>query len=218
MQQSINILPASTKKTTTTIMAPKTAIIIYSLYHHVAKMAESVKAGVEKAGGEASIFQIQETLSDEVLTLMHAPPKPSYPIASLETLETYDAFLFGIPTRYGNFPAQWKTFIDSTGSLWAKGALYHKPAGIFVSTGTGGGNEMTVVNALSTLAHHGMIYIPLGYKPVFAQLTNLTEVHGGSAWGAGTFAGSDGSRTPTALELEVAEIQGQTFYEAVQKF
>lgn len=64
-----------------------------------------------------------------------------------------------------------------------------KYAGIFVSTGTpGGGQESTAIAAASTLAHHGIIYVPLGYKTAFSQLANLTEVRGGSPWGAGTFA------------------------------
>lgn len=46
---------------------------------------------------------------------MHAPPKSDIPVVDAATLEKYDAFLFGIPTRYGNFPAQWKTFWDTTG-------------------------------------------------------------------------------------------------------
>lgn len=41
---------------------------------------------------------------------------------------------------------------------------------------------------MSTLAHHGMIYVPLGYKTTFNILADLSEVRGGSAWGAGTFA------------------------------
>ena len=41
---------------------------------------------------------------------MYAPAKPTdVPVLSDPTvLEQYDAFLLGIPTRYGNFPAQWK--------------------------------------------------------------------------------------------------------------
>ena len=39
----------------------------------------------------------------------------------------------------------------------------------------------------------------------------------GSPWGSGTFAGSDGSRQASAIELEVAEIQGKTFYETISK-
>ncbi|OBA21822.1 flavo protein WrbA [Metschnikowia bicuspidata var. bicuspidata NRRL YB-4993] len=200
-------------------MAPKVAIITYSLYRHVATMAESVKKGVEIAGGKADIYQIAETLSDEILTKMHAPSKPDYPIATLDTLTLYDAFLFGVPTRFGNYPAQWKTFWDSTGGLWASGALHGKPAGFFVSTGTpGGGQETTIINALSVVVHHGMIYVPLGYANAFGQLTNMEEVHGGSPFGAGTYAGVDSSRTPSTLELEIAKIQGSSFFKTIQKF
>lgn len=201
-------------------MAPKNVgIIIYSLYGHIAKLAEAAKSGVEATGAKATIYQVPETLPDEVLTKMHAPPKPDYPIATPDTLTEYDAFLFGIPTRYGNFPAQWKAFWDRTGGLWAKGGLHGKAAGVFVSTGTpGGGQEVTVLNTLSTLTHHGIIYVPLGYKNTFPLNTNLEVVHGGSAWGAGTFAGADGSRSPNEIELEMAKIQGKAFAETVQKF
>ena len=73
------------------------------------------------------------------------------------------------------------------------------------------------MSILSTLTHHGIIFVPLGYKHTFAQQTNLEEVHGGSAWGAGTFAGSDGSRQPTALEQELATRQGKMFYETLAR-
>jgi NAD(P)H dehydrogenase (quinone) len=199
-------------------MTKNVAIVIYSLYGHIAKLAEAAKVGVEAAGAKATIYQVPETLPDEVLKLMHAPPKPDYPIASRETLTEYDAFLFGIPTRYGNFPAQWKAYWDTTGGLWAKAALQGKYAAVFVSTGTpGGGQEATVMNTLSTLTHHGIIYVPLGYGPAGVLQTNLDEVHGGSPWGAGTFAGADGSRQPTKLELGIAEAQGKYFAETVAK-
>ncbi|KAL1728046.1 flavoprotein-like protein [Schizophyllum commune] len=200
-------------------MAPKVAIVIYSMYGHIAKLAESVKAGVEAAGGSVTIFQIPETLPENVLQLLHAPPKPDYPIIDADKLATFDAFIFGIPTRYGNFPGQWKAFWDTTGALWAKGALAGKFASAFVSTASpGGGQEITISNTLSTLVHHGIIFVPLGYAQTFAQLTNLNEVHGGSPWGAGTFAGGDGSRQPSALELEIAKTQGKQFWEIVSKY
>lgn len=150
---------------------------------------------------------------------MHAPGmNQSIPVASAETMESYDAFLFGVPTRYGNYSAQWKAFIDHLGGLWMRGALQGKYFGIFVSTASqGGGQESTCIAAMSSWVHQGMVYVPLGYRHTFAQLTNLSEVHGGSPWGAGTFAGGDGSRQPTPLELEIAEIQGKHFYETVAK-
>ena len=132
-------------------------------------------------------FRVAETLSADVLKMMHAPPKPNYPIITPDILATYDAFLFGIPTRYANHPAQWKAFWDSTGGLWASGGLAGKYAGVFVSTaGPGGGQETTIFNSLSVLAHHGINYVPLGYKHAFPQLTNLDEVHGG-AWSSNCF-------------------------------
>ncbi|KAG1845576.1 flavoprotein-like protein [Suillus tomentosus] len=199
--------------------SPKVAIIIYSMYGHIAKLAEAVKAGVESAGGSVTIYQIAETLPEEVLVKMHAPPKPSYPILAPSELASFDAFIFGVPTRYGNFPAQWKAFWDATGGLWLSGALAGKFASVFVSTGTpGGGQEATIINSLSTLAHHGIIYVPLGYKNTFAQLANMTEVRGGSPWGAGTYAGPDGSRQPSALELELGTLQGKGFWEIVSKY
>ncbi len=90
--------------------------------------------------------------------------------------------------------------------------------GLFVSTATaGGGQESTCISALSSWVHQGMIYVPLGYANTYPLMAELTEVRGGSPWGAGTFASGDGSRQPTAKELELAEAQGKSFYETVAK-
>jgi len=199
-------------------MAPKVAIVFYSMYGHIAKLAEAEKEGLKKAGIDADVYQIAETLPEEVLGKMYAPPKSDIPVIDADTLEKYDAFLFGIPTRFGNFPAQWKTFWDTTGKQWSTGGFWGKYAGLFVSTASsGGGQESTAIAAMSTLAHHGIIYVPLGYKFTFPQFANLSEVHGGSPWGAGAFAAADGSRQPSALELEVATIQGEQFGKHILK-
>ncbi|KAL5641305.1 hypothetical protein ACGC1H_001704 [Rhizoctonia solani] len=199
-------------------MAPRVAIVIYSMYGHIGKLAEHVKTGVASAGGSAEIFQIAETLPAEVLTKMGAN-KPSYPELDPANLVNYDAFLFGVPTRYGNMPAQWKSFWDRTGGLWMQQALHGKYAGVFVTTGTpGGGQEQTVSNLISTLAHHGINYVPLGYhSKAFALLTSFDKPHGGSPWGAGAFAGADGSRQPNEIETGLAEAQGASFYEKVSR-
>lgn len=196
----------------------KIAIVFYSMYGHIKQLAEAEKKGIEKAGGTADLYQVAETLPEEVLTKMHAPAKD----AAIPTLDDptklleYDGILFGIPTRYGNMPAQWKTFWDKTGQIWSTGGYWGKKAGVFVSTGTlGGGQESTVLATMSTLAHHGLIYVPLGYAKSFPLMADLSEVHGGSPWGAGTFSGADGSRQPSAKELELATIQGEEFYKAV---
>ena len=88
-----------------------------------------------------------------------------------------------------------------------KGALVGKVAGVFTSTGTGGGNESTIMTFAATLVHHGMIFVGLPYT--CPELADVSEVKGGSPWGAATFAGADGSRKPTAKELAQARFQGR---------
>lgn len=150
---------------------------------------------------------------------MHAPgPAKDVPFITPDILKTYDAFLFGIPTRYGTYSAQWKAFIDQLGQLWMGGGLHGKYFGLFISTGTlGGGQEITALQALSSWVHQGMIYVPLGYANTFAQLADLSAARGGSPWGAGTLSAGDGSRQPSSAELEIATAQGRTFYQTVAK-
>jgi NAD(P)H dehydrogenase (quinone) len=114
-------------------------------------VAKSVLKGVEAAGAEGRLLQVQETLSKEVLAKMHAPEKDqSVPTIAIgqggentvqleEALVDCDGILFGYPTRFGGMPAQVKTIWDATGGLWMKGALVGKPIGLFFSTGTQGG-------------------------------------------------------------------------------
>ena len=52
-----------------------------------------------------------------------------------------------------------------------------------------------------------MIYVGLPYT--CPELTDISEVRGGSPWGAATFAGADGSRQPSAKELAQARFQGR---------
>ncbi|GIJ91245.1 minor allergen Alt a 7 [Aspergillus pseudoviridinutans] len=199
-------------------MVAKIAIVYYSLYGHIQKLAEAEQEGIIAAGGQADIYQIAETLPQDVLSKMHAPSKSLHPIIEPDQLLEYDGVLFGIPTRFGNFPAQWRAFWDKTGRIWTNGGYWGKYAGLFVSTGTqGGGQESTAIAAMSTLAHHGFIYVPLGYKTTFSILSNTDQLHGGSPWGAGSFAGADGSRQPTQLELDIAVAQGEAFFRAVSK-
>lgn len=77
--------------------------------------------------------------------------------------------------------------------------------------------ESTAIAAMSTFAHHGIIYVPLGYSVAFGLLSDLTEIHGGSPWGSGTFAAGDGSRQPSEHELKLAAVHGKYFWDVVSK-
>ncbi|KAI8323834.1 NAD(P)H:quinone oxidoreductase, type IV [Martensiomyces pterosporus] len=195
----------------------KIFVITYSTYGHINTVAQSIKQGLEKSGTvDVELYQFPETLSDDVLSKMHAPPKADIPVITVDKLTEADGFLFGFPTRFGTAPAQVKAFFDATGGLWAKGALYGKSAGFFFSTGSQhGGQETTVMSFLPNLVHHGILYVPFGFRNT--NLFDTSEVVGGSAWGAGTVANSDGSRQPSQKELEIAVTQGEEFAKVVSK-
>ncbi|CAI0375562.1 unnamed protein product [Linum tenue] len=138
-------------------MATKVYIIYYSMYGHVEKLAEKIKEGAASVEGvEAKLWQVPETLPEEVLTKMSAPTKSDVPYITPSELPDADGFVFGFPTRFGMMSAQFKAFMDATGSLWRTQQLAGKPAGIFYSTGSqGGGQETTPLTAITQLVHHG---------------------------------------------------------------
>lgn len=190
----------------------KILIVFYSTYGHVYSMAKAVKEGVDKVEGcEGLLYQVPETLPKEVLQKMHAPPKPDVPTITPDLLVDCDGIIFGFPTRYGMMAAQMKAFFDHTGGLWTSGQLTGKPCSFFVSTGTqGGGQETTIMTALTQSTHHGMIYVPIGYS-AGNLMYGVDEPKGGSPWGAGCLAGPDGSRQPSETELAIAKHQGEYF-------
>lgn len=164
------------------------------------------------------LYQVAETLPQEVLDKMHAPPKDdSVPVIDPHILDQADGFVFGFPTRFGCMPAQMKALFDATGGHWQKASLVGKPASIFTSTGTqGGGMETTILTSLPNLVHQGMIYVPPGYS-YGAQMFDMDAVHGGTPWGAGTLAGPTGARQPLEAEVGYARHQGKHLAEVAKK-
>ncbi|KAG4155503.1 hypothetical protein ERO13_D03G116900v2 [Gossypium hirsutum] len=198
--------------------ATKLYVVYYSLYRHVEIMAREVQRGANSVQDvEATLWQVPETLSNTILQKMNTPAKAAdVPEIRPEQLLEADGFLFGFPSRFGVMAAQFKAFFDATNDLWERQALAGKPAGIFWSTGFhGGGQELTALTAITQLAHHGMIFVPLGYT-FGSGMFEMNEVKGGSSYGAGTYA-ADGSREPTELELQQAFYQGKYVAEITKK-
>ena len=193
----------------------KVCIVYYSLYGHVKKLADEIAASIREEGVTVDLFQAPELLGPEVLEKMGSPPKHADLVmdhAAVHKLAEYDGIMFGLPTRFGSASAQMKSFFDSTGALWQSGGLAGKLAASFVSTGTlNGGQESTHMTTLTNMVHHGMIYVPLGYQAGGDGQFDMSEIHGGSPWGASTYAGADGSRQPSAMELNIAKRQGKVF-------
>lgn len=186
----------------------KILVLYYSMYGHIARMAEVVAEGARSVGDvEVTVKRVPETMSADALKNAGAKTDLTDATATPQELADYDAIIFGTPTRFGNMAGQMRTFLDQTGSHWANGALIGKVGSVFTSSATGGGNETTITSFWNTLAHHGMVIVGLPYSA--PELTNISELRGGSPYGASTYAAPDGSRQPSELELALARHQGE---------
>ncbi|GAB2826544.1 NAD(P)H:quinone oxidoreductase [Comamonas piscis] len=170
-------------------------------------MAAKIAEGAASvAGTEVVIKRVPETMPQEAFQAAGGKADQAAAVATPAELAEYDAIIFGTPTRFGNMSGQMRSFLDQTGGLWAKGALSGKVGSVFTSTGTLGGQETTVTSFWNTLAHHGMVIVPAGFG--LPSQFDLSQAKGGSPYGAATLAGADGSRQPSAPELELAFAQG----------
>lgn len=184
-------------------------ILYYSSYGHIETMAGSVAEGAAAvAGVEVVIKRVPETVPAEITAAGHYKADQTAPIATVAELSDYDAIIIGTPTRFGNMAAQMKNFLDQTGGLWTKGALVGKVGGVFTSSATQhGGQESTILSTHIVLLHHGMLIAGLPYS--FQGQMDNSAITGGSPYGASTIASGDGSRQPSANELEGARFQGR---------
>lgn len=187
----------------------KMLVLYYSMYGHIETLARTVAEGAASVEGvEVTLKHVPETMDREVLDNIGAKQDLAGDTATPQELADYDAIVFGTPTRFGNMTGQMRTFLDQTGGLWASGGLVNKLASVFTSSGTGGGNETTITSFWNTLAHHGMLIVPVDYAGA-PELFDTSELRGGSPYGASTYAGADGSRQPSETELAIARYQGE---------
>lgn len=194
----------------------KILVLYHSMYGHIETMANAVAEGARRVDGvEVTVKRVPETMDREAFGAAGGKLDQQAPEASPNELADYDGIIFGTPTRFGNMSGQMRNFLDRTGGLWAKGVLHGKVASVFTSTGTGGGEEMTITSTWTTLAHHGMVIVPLGYG--IGELADISQVRGGTPYGASTIAGGDGSRQPSEIELTIARYQGETVAKVTAK-
>ena len=186
----------------------KVLVLYYSSYGHVETMAKAVAEGAQVAGAEVAIRRVPELMPEAAARAAHMKFDQEAPIATVDELVGYDAIIFGTPTRFGNMAAQMRNFLDQTGGLWFSGKLIGKVGSVFVSTASQhGGQETTITSFHTTLLHHGMVIVGVPYSE--ARQMTLSEISGGSPYGATTIAGGDGSRQPSENELAIARFQGE---------
>ncbi len=186
----------------------KILVLYYSSWGHMEQMAKAAAEGAREAGADVTIKRVPELVPEAVAKAAYYKLDQDAPIAEPLELEKYDGIIFGISTRFGAMAAQLKNFLDQTGPLWAKGALVNKVATVMSSTATQhGGAELAILSAQASLQHHGMLIVPLSYA--YQGQSGNDVVRGGSPYGMTTTSDADGSRQPSAQELEGAKFQGK---------
>ncbi len=185
----------------------KLLVLYHSSYGHTETLAYAVAHGARAVEDmQVTIKRVPELMPEGAMEDAGMKVDQPAAIATVDELPEYDAIVFGTPTRFGNMTSQMRYFLDQTGPLWVEGALIGKIGSVFTSTGTGGGNETTILSFHTTLLHHGMVIVGLPYSA--PDLADVSEMRGGSPLGAGTIAGPDGSRMPSQKELNLASFQG----------
>ena len=186
----------------------KVLVLYHSTYGHIETMAKAVAEGAREAGATVDIKRVPETVPADLAKTFGYKLDQEAPIATVDDLANYDAIIVGVGTRYGRMASQMAAFWDQTGGLWAKGGLVGKVGGVFTSTATQhGGQETTIISTITQLLHHGMVIVGLPYA--WAGQMKLDEITGGSPYGASTITAGDGSRQPSANELDGARFQGR---------
>jgi NAD(P)H dehydrogenase (quinone) len=187
-------------------------IVYYSTYGNVYRMANLVAEGVREVPGAEPVIRTVPELIPPTVVDSRADMKAGrerqkdVPLVTPDDFRQAGAIAFGTPTRFGNVSSQLKNEIDKLTSLWLKGELEGKPAGVFVSTGSlHGGQETTILTLAAPLLHLGMIVVGVPYST--QEL--FTTTGGGSPYGPGHVAGGDNQREIDPQEAAICRALGR---------
>jgi NAD(P)H dehydrogenase (quinone) len=194
------------------------AVIFYSSTGTNHAMAKAVAEGAQKGGAsEVRVLRVPENAPREAVEgnpdwkAWLEGPGAEVPEATLDDLVWADGIAFGTPTRFGNVASQMKSFLDSSGPLWAEGKLVDKVVTGFTSAlNTHGGNESTLLALYNTMYHFGAIVVAPGYTDpaVYAG--------GGNPYGTSHALGQD-QQAPSEEVLDAARHQGRRLAEVTAR-
>ena len=196
---------------------PKIFIPFYSRSGTIEALAKAVAEGAQGEGAEVRLRRVREFASAEVMA--QAPGwkeqadamNARYEAPTPDDAVWADGIIFGSPTRFGAVTAELKSYIDSLGGLWAKGALNGKLGSAFGGSATPhGGNEVTTLSLYPPMAHLGLIIVPTGYAD------GSMFKGAGTPYGASVVSGNPPAG-PTPEELDVARFQGRRVTQIARK-
>ncbi|SEB08974.1 NAD(P)H dehydrogenase (quinone) [Thalassobacillus cyri] len=198
----------------------KVAVIYYSSTGTNYKMAKWAEDAVKQAGAEVKLVKTPETAPMEAIEQNpawkeHYEATKDVTEATVDDLEWADAYIFSVPTRFGNVPAQFKQLMDQAGGLWFQGKLVNKVASAMSSAqNPHGGQEATILNLYTSLFHWGVLIAAPGYT------NDAAFASGGNPYGTSVTVDAEGNmqedveeavRNQALRTLQVAEmvVKGQ---------
>lgn len=186
-------------------MSTRILVLFYSSTGNTAKLASSLAGGARETGAEVRVRTVAETAPPQAIASnprwqAYVDAGPHAELVTLDDLEWADGLAVGSPTRFGGPTGQLKSFLDTTGGLWAQGKLADKVATSFTTASTAhGGLESTLLAINNIFYHWGAIVVPLGYAE--PHLLRSGNPYGGS------FV-SRKSAEPDGEALEALRLQG----------
>lgn len=185
---------------------PYVLVLYYSRNGATEKMATLIARGIELAGDIEARIRTVPAVSPDTHASQPEVPQQGAVYCSEEDLRNCSGLAMGSPTRFGNMAAPLKYFLDTTGALWASGALINKPAVVFTSTASlHGGQESTLLSMLNPLLHHGMVICGIPYSENDLMATSS----GGTPYGASHLAGERSDLPLTAEESRLCSALGR---------
>jgi len=183
----------------------KVLVLIHSDNGGTYELAKQISKGIEANGNVQSIIK-------QVKSSNHTSLK-DIPVASVEELSSYDGIAFGSPVYFGNISTGMSEFLSKTVNLWTNHALEGMPATVFMSAGSGAGNELAVQAFWNSLSVHGMVLVSNGIRGVEKIDKNIPQ--GNTVLGATSLASVKNVQRPSAGEKEIAFEQGKNFAKVV---
>lgn len=189
-------------------------VLYYSQGGSVSDMAQLIARGIESVNGTTAKLRTVPKVSTNCEATESDIPDAGHPYVELSDLESCAGLALGSPTRFGNMAAPMKYFLDSTSSLWLKGALIGKPACVFTSSGSmHGGNETTLLTMMLPLMHHGMLMLGIPYS----EPNLATTQSGGTPYGASHVGGAMNDKPMTDDEKKLCIALGKRLAETALK-
>ncbi|MDF2831829.1 Atu1372/SO_1960 family protein [Chryseobacterium indoltheticum] len=183
----------------------KVLVLIHSDNGGTYELAKQISKGIENNGNVQPIIKQVKSSNNTILK--------DIPVASVEELSSYDGIAFGSPVYFGNISTGMSEFLSKTVNLWTNHTLEGMPATVFMSAGSGAGNELAVQAFWNTLSVHGMVLVSNGIRGVEKIDKNIPQ--GNTVLGVTSLASAKNVERPSSGEKEIAFEQGKNFAKVV---